>query len=286
MTPQAFRADLHAHTTASDGQFRPGEMVRMAAEAGVNLLAVTDHDTMAALDEARAAAGDCGITFVPGVELSTAGESEVHILAYFVHPGMKRLSQLLHEAREDRRTRGRRFMERFAELGLPYNEQDMGLADGTEVHRPHVARALVRRGYVSSLKESFDRYLAVGRPGYIARRRQESADVVRLIREEGAVPVLAHPGLIRETALKSPERLAQLKEAGLMGIEAYHSRHAPADCQRWDRTARDLGLLVTGGSDFHGVADSHGDIGSMMGKWPAMDADARALLRFSNVYKE
>ena len=279
-----YRADLHAHTTASDGTLRPGDLVRLAAAAGVSLLAVTDHDSLGGLEEAENAAREAGVALIPGVELSTAGESEVHILGYFVRPDMQRLAALLRDAIEDRRSRGLRFIQKFRELGLPFREEDLGLPEGTECHRPHVAQALVRRGYVSSVKEAFDRYLAVGRPGYIPRKRMESEEVVRLLREEGAVPVLAHPGLIRQEALRSPERLTRLKEAGLAGMEAYHIKHTPADCERFDRLARSLGLLVTGGSDFHGPQDSHGELGSMMDKWPTMNTDARAVLAYTGAH--
>ncbi len=283
MKVRPYRPDLHAHTTASDGILSPRQLVQEASQMGVSLLAVTDHDTMKGLPEALSAADEEVIGLIPGIELSTAGEEEVHLLAYFVHPEMKRLSRLLDEISLDRQTRCLKFLERFRSLGVDLHMDDLHIPEGTDCNRPHIGRALVRKGYVSSLSEAFQRYLAVGKPGYIQRIKLESTDVIRLLREEGAVPVLAHPELIRSTALKLPERISILKEAGLQGIEAYHSKHSRSACVYWDGLAREKGLLVTGGSDFHQQGDDHGLLGSAIRWWNTADKDADRLMKLKPV---
>lgn len=275
-------ADLHLHSTASDGVLSPKELVFQAAAAGLNTMALTDHETMAGLRDAREAADRQGIRFIPGLEINTAGEDEVHVLLYFVDEAMDELPRLLSMINRDRRERGEKFLAKFNQLGIPLSREDLRIPPGSFCNRPHVAQALVRRGYVSSIKEAFDRYLAVGRPGYIGRTRLETAEIASMGRRIGAVPVLAHPGLVRKPALVSPEALADLKAAGLMGIEAYHSMHTAAQCSHWESLARGMDLLVTGGSDFHRADDQHGAIGCMLAKWTTVDRDTSLLLEQGN----
>lgn len=277
-----YRADLHLHSTASDGALSPEELVQRGAVAGLNALALTDHETMAGLPAAAAASAGLGIRFIPGVEINTAGEDEVHVLLYFVNENMEELARTLSIINRDRQERGLKFIERFRQLGISLTEQDFRIAPGAFCNRPHVAQALVRLGHASSIKEAFDRYLAVGRPGYIGRTRLGTAEIVRMGRNCGAVPVLAHPGLVRKRALVSNEALQALKAEGLMGIEAFHSMHTSSQCREWEIIARAMGLLVTGGSDYHRDDDQHGPIGCMLGKWTAMHQDTAALLEIGS----
>lgn len=273
-----YRTDLHLHSTASDGALSPERLVQRAVQAGLNVLALTDHETLAGLPAAAYASKNAGVRFIPGVEINTAGEDEMHVLLYFVNETMDELVETLSRINRDRQERGQKFIERFKQLGISLTEQDFKIPPGVFCNRPHVAQALVRLGYVSSIKEAFDRYLAVGKPGYIARTRLETADIVNMARRNGAVPVLAHPGLVRKQALVSIEALKGLQSSGLMGIEAYHSMHSPSQCRDWETLARGMGLLVTGGSDYHRDDDQHGPIGCMLGKWAAAHQDTAALL--------
>jgi predicted metal-dependent phosphoesterase TrpH len=276
------KPDFHAHTTASDGVLSPVQLVREAVLRGLNLLAITDHDTLKGLYEANLSALESGINLINGIEISTAGEDEVHVLGYFVRGDMEELNEATQKMCADRQSRCPKFLARFNELGLPLTLEDLQIPEGTDCNRPHIARALVRKHYVSSVQEAFDRYLAVGRPGYIARLRFETEEIIAMFRREGAVPVLAHPELIIKQTLKSPERIKALKVAGLMGIEAWHSKHSKSACLKWVHTAGELGLLVTGGSDFHQHRDTHGELGSMLTWWENAHEDAVRLLNATN----
>lgn len=273
----ALQADLHMHSTSSDGKLSPEELAGEVLRQNIHTMALTDHETMTGLAAAKAAAAASGIRFIPGVEINTAGEEEVHLLFYFVDPSMQELAEQLAAINLDRQLRAQRFVERFGELGIQLTQEDFQVPEGTFCHRPHVADALVRKGYATSRQEAFQRYLAVGRPGYISRMKLDTIKAIELANRLGLVVVLAHPGLIRNQSLTTAEALKTLKEAGLHGIEAHHANHTPAACAYWDKTARNLGLLVTGGSDFHAFKDSHGLIGSHLNTWHEVNKDIEAL---------
>lgn len=277
-TGKLIKPDLHMHSQASDGAYQPAELAKKVAQAGVNLFALTDHETMLGLNEAQKASEELGLQFIPGVEINTAGHDEVHILFYYVHEGMDALVSQLRLMNEGRETRGFKIIERLNSLGIPITMNDLDIPKGVYCNRPHVAHALVRMGAVSSLKEAFDRFLGIGKPAYVERTRIETLDAIALAREIGAVPVLAHPELIRKPELKSEEAIKKMADAGLMGIEAYHSKHDSASCRKWDQAARSLGLMVTGGSDFHRPSDEHGPIGCILNKWMTSHEDATVLL--------
>lgn len=274
----AYRPDLHMHSTASDGEFTPAQLVSRVAASGVNLFALTDHETMAGLNEAKKASEENGLTFIPGIEINTEGHDEVHVLLYFVHEGMDELVSLCRLINEDRRRRGERLIKRLNELDVAIEMSDVDIPEGTFCNRPHIANALVKLRRVSSFKEAFDRYLAVGKPAYVERTRIKTLDIIAMAKRIGALPVLAHPDLIRRQELRSKEAIAEMAEAGLAGIEAYHSIHDASACRRWEQTARSLGLLVTGGSDFHRPSDQHGPIGCMLEKWTDANRDAALFL--------
>ena len=246
-------------------------------------MALTDHETLAGLELAEKAAAQNDIFFVPCIEINTGGEDEIHLLVYFVHDKMEGLTELLKAVSKDRQNRGSNFVSKFNELGIKLTLEDLQISPGTDCNRLHFARVLVRKGFVSSISEAFDRYLAVGRPAYIPRLRLETSEVIKLARGLGAVPVLAHPELIRKQPLKSLDTIRQLKDAGLMGIEAYHSKHSPTACKHWDHLARSLDLLVTGGSDFHEHQDNHGEIGSQSARWAFIQKDTEQLLYHSKM---
>jgi predicted metal-dependent phosphoesterase TrpH len=240
--------ELHAHTTASDGTLAPAELVARAAAAGLAAIAVTDHDTMAGLEEAVRAGSENRIEVVPGVEISTSyAELEIHLLGYFVDPSWAELARRLASRRDDRDARAKVIVDRLRELGVAITYEDVirEAGDGA-VGRPHVAAALVTRGHVATRQEAFDRWLADGRPAAVPKPEFPFADAVATLLELGAVPIVAHPGL-----LKRPEVVDELPALGIAGIEVRYPKHTPEQVRRLDAFASAHGLLATGGSDFH-----------------------------------
>ena len=242
--------DLHTHTVASDGTYRPSELVAEAARRGVRVLAVTDHDSTDGLAEAIATArAHPPLTIVPGIEINCDVEgAEIHVLGYGMDYEAAWFQDFCREQREERRARVHRTAERLAELGLPIDvERVFALVQEGSAGRPHVARVMVERGYVKTVREAFDRYLASGKPAHVPRRKLAPEDAVRLLRRAGGVPVFAHPGLAERDGL-----IPSMVEAGLMGIECYYSEHSPAQRGTYLDLCRRYDLVATGGSDFHG----------------------------------
>jgi predicted metal-dependent phosphoesterase TrpH len=240
--------DLHTHTTASDGLLTPTELVRQAVTAGLAAIAVTDHDTTAGLPEALAAGAEQGIEVVPGVEISTSHAGlEVHLLGYFVDAGSAEFERLLASRREDRDERAREMVERLRALGV-YIEYEDVLREAARgaVGRPHVAAALLTKGWVQTRQEAFDRWLADGRPAAVPKPVFPLAEAIDLLLGMGAVPVCAHPGL-----LKRPEILEEMPALGLAGVEVFYPKHLPEQQRELLAFARARGLVATGGSDFH-----------------------------------
>ncbi len=249
MPPPAGRADLHNHTTASDGTLSPAEHVKWAASQGLAAVGITDHDTIAGWAEARAAAEEAGIDLVPGCELSTeVGKTEVHILAYYFDPTEPAMADLLRRMRGGRRRRAEEAVAKLHQLGYTEVSLERILARGGEsVGRPHIAAELVELGVVRTIAEAFERFLARGRPAYVPRPKLEPAEAIAIVKGAGGVPVLAHPGLIGDD-----RRVRETIAAGVMGIEAYHTDHSDLQRQFYARWGLDAGLVVTGGTDSHG----------------------------------
>lgn len=245
------RADLHNHTTASDGTLSPSEQVRWAKEQGLAAVGITDHDTIAAWSEAMEAGEALGIEVLPGCELSTEVEkTEIHILAYLFDPEEPEMKALLERMRGGRRARAKAAVERLHALGFTQVSLERVLELGGEsVGRPHLAQAMVEAGMARSLAEAFDRYLVRGKPAYVPRPKLEPAEAIDLVLAAGGVPVIAHPGLIR-----NDHWVRRLLDAGAMGLEAYHSDHSDYQRQFYARWGLDRGLIVTGGTDSHGPA--------------------------------
>lgn len=276
--PKQFSPDLHVHTDASDGQFSPLQVIGLAKEKGVNLLAITDHDTLDGLGKIREQALHTDMDILPGVEISAGGDNEVHILGYGVHESMKRLHALLQDMRREREERVRRMIEKLRTLGMPIDLSEIASPQADSLGRAHIGRAMVKKGLADSIYDAFEKYLSPGRPGFEPRPKRKVSQVVRLLREEGAVPVIAHPGLLKMDPEDLRPLLYEWKDEGLMGLEAYHPAHLPAMTRTWDSLARKCGLLVTGGSDFHGQDGRHLDIGAMLPHWPAANEDVHKLL--------
>ena len=249
--------DLHTHTTASDGRCSPSELVARAAAAGVTVLSVTDHDTVAACEEAGAACAAAGITFVPGIEITAVrDEADVHVLGYFLDPRGAGLRVFLAEQRQRRLDRVGRIIVQLEKLGLKLNADAIlqpGIDHpGTSIGRPAIARALVKAGYVKSSNEAFSAWLSRGRPGFVPREGAAPDRVIRQIHDAGGIASLAHPGLLRHD-----EWIAALASSGLDAIEAYHTSHDEEAIGRYRSVAHRLGLSVSGGSDYH-ADESHG----------------------------
>ncbi len=266
--PRPCWCDLHTHSTASDGRLSPETLVEQAASLGLQALALTDHDTTAGLDTAWTMARQRGLAFIPGLELSTDwGGGECHILGYWLNYRAPALDEWLERFRESRLERGRKMVERLEALGLSISwKRVQELAQGGTVTRPHVAEALLEKGYVASREEAFERYLGLGRPAYVPRHKLSPEEAVQLVRRFHGVPVLAHPVSVE------PERawmdgssplypwpfLERLIRAGLLGLEAYFGMGPPEVWPRLADLAERYGLIVTGGSDFHGFPEDAG----------------------------
>jgi predicted metal-dependent phosphoesterase TrpH len=243
--------DLHMHTTASDGRCTPEELVRAAAAAGCRTIAVTDHDTVASVAAASAAARAEGLGFVPGIEMTAVDEGrDIHILGYFIDTNDAAFDAFLVEQRALRRERVTAMADRLAAIGAPVDLDDVVAAaaeSGRAIGRPAVAAALVAAGHARDVQDAFDRYLAEGRPGHVARTGASPAAIVRWIRRVGGFASIAHPGKYGRDDL-----IPDLAEAGMVAIEVLHPDHSAEDVDRYRAMARALGLAMTGGSDYHG----------------------------------
>lgn len=261
------RIDLHLHTTYSDGSLPPAEVVALAHQAGVSALAITDHDIMDGLPEATDAGRRLGIEVIPGIELSSRyADGELHILGYFLNAQDPVLGERLAQVRANRHARNPQIIAKLNELGLAITYEEVRALAGTDaVGRPHIARVLMNKRHVTSAKEAFDRYLAAGKPAYVPRVLPDPVEAITWIREAGGVPVLAHPLWIPEKTETLHALCRRLKDAGLMGIEVHYSTHKPWQTTQFLELARQLDLLVTGGSDFHGVTKPDIEVGTGRG---------------------
>lgn len=260
--------DLHSHTQASDGMNRPSENVQLAFERGLGALAITDHDTVAGVEEALQAGERLDTVVVPGVEISTmAGGTDIHVLGYYVDHRDALFLERLAELRRTREKRNESIIDKLQELGIELTMKEVieGLGRPLEpdesIGRPHIADALVLKGYALHLRDAFDRYLAQGAAAYVPQPQIHPKEACEWIREAGGVPVLAHPGLYGDDALVREV----IEASAFKGIEVYHSDHGVQDEARYLAMAKEYGFIVTAGSDYHGVRQGqvfHGDIGS------------------------
>ncbi len=256
--------DLHTHSNASDGSLPPVEVVRLARERGLKALALTDHDTIDGLAEAVAAGDKYGVEVIPGVEISARHPGgSMHILGYFLEYKDPLLAQRLAVLKQARKDRNPQIIAKLNALGIPLTIETVERISGQgQMGRPHIARALYEGGYVRSLQEAFDIYLGNEGKAYVGKFRFPPAEAMDMIREAKGVPVLAHPFTL---GLRNPkdlrERLEELKNLGLAGIEVFYPEHSPEQKALYLALARELGLLVTGGSDFHGANKPEVELG-------------------------
>ncbi len=241
--------DLHLHTNASDGVKTPTEVVEFVANTSLRLFSITDHDTTSGLDEAESAALSYpGITFIPGIELSAeVGGNEIHLTCHFIDRHNSEMQSELSALMQDRESKAEQIVDRLRVLGLPVDWEDVvANADGA-IGRPHIARAMLARGYVSSVSDAFTRYLSPGRPAYLSRRKLGGIRALQLVHEAGGVATVAHP----RTVPNVEEVLSILKPHGLAGIEVYAEKYGTDMIDRYSVLADRFGLVKSGGSDYH-----------------------------------
>ncbi len=242
--------DLHVHTNHSDGMFSPEEVIDLARNLDLKGIAITDHDTTSGLQIANEYVENFpGFEVIPGIEFSCVHQGEeVHILGYYINSEDTNIIYITNELKSSRLERGKKMIEKINQLGLDLNIFDIQQFDkGKVLGRPHIARALVSKGYVRNINEAFEKYLKLGAPAYVERYKITIDETINLIKNAGGIPVLAHPGLI-----KNKKILDYCVKSGIQGIEVIHSKHSNSDVSYLIEFAKENNLIITGGSDFHG----------------------------------
>lgn len=246
--------DLHIHTTASDGQYAPAEIINLAKSAQLAMVAVTDHDTVDGISEAKRQAAILGINFVPGVEISTQGTEEIHILGYRIDETTPKLINCCREYNKSRLERGKRICSFLERQGLNVPLQEVRLLAGSgSLGRPHFAAWLQEHGYVSSKQEAFQKYLDT--PEFHAntdRIKPTPQEAIKLIHQSGGIASLAHPGLLKMTLERQGQLISQLKAVGLDAVECFYSKHSDLQTERYLSFVEKFNLNISCGSDFHG----------------------------------
>jgi 3',5'-nucleoside bisphosphate phosphatase len=257
--PLARYVDLHMHSTASDGAVAPAEVVAAAQRVGLSAIALTDHDTVDGIAAAQAAGASLGVRVIAGVELSAVDEgAEIHVLGlHLAHP--EHMTAALDELKEARRDRAKLIVERLNSLGVPVSlEAVYAAADGGAVGRPHIAKALVAGGWARDFRDAFDRWLGNGKPACIEKRTVTFQEAARLIHDAGGLAVYAHPG-----GAASRAELEELASLGLDAVEVRHPSHTVDETVRLSALTNELGLVPSGGSDWHGAQEGYRALGSM-----------------------
>jgi len=246
--------DLHVHTIFSDGDFTPEEVVEVAVSSGVTALAIADHDTIDGLLRGRLAAKKTGLEFFDAIEISVRGNRELHILGYGIDTSNSTLTEKCTEFKQLRHERANRIIEYLICHGINISVGDVKSANGGREHigRPHFASAMVHLGYVSNIREAFDKYLGTPEFDEVERPKPSAQEGIDLILGSGGVPVLAHPALLRLSDEVLNELVLSLKKFGLCGIECHYSMHSAEETYKYQTLAKKYDLIVTGGSDFHG----------------------------------
>ena len=250
--------DLHTHSTASDGTFTPAELVAAAGQADLDAFAITDHDTLQGYEEAAPHASSAGMTLLCGIELSTKLQSPagrpktVHLLGYFFRPPSAEFRDWIHSQQQARHDRNVRLAARLQELGVNITIEEVKAIGRSMAGRPHFAKLMVEKRYVSTTKEAFDKYLDEKAQAYVDKEEPAVAEGIRRIRDGGGIASLAHPVRLHRFGPQEEDLIRQLAKMGLQAIEAYHSDHTDRHEERYQHLARCYALAVTGGSDFHG----------------------------------
>ncbi len=250
--------DLHVHTNASDGEYPADEVIRQASEVGLAAVGIADHDSVDGIDAALEAGEKFCVEVIPGIELSSElGTSEIHVLGYFIDWHDKKLRVLLNIIQDVRKWRARKMVEKLQGLGLDiaYDEVLAEAGDAKAICRPHIARVLLKHGYIEKFQDAFDLYLKSDGPAYVKRYEMSPADAIQTVRRVGGIPVLAHP-----IFAQADEMLPAYVELGLRGLEVYHIKHDESANRRYEELARKYGLLITGGTNSHGSKDPVGTV--------------------------
>jgi predicted metal-dependent phosphoesterase TrpH len=252
------KVDLHLHTTASDGTETPRDVVKKAAESNIRAIAITDHDSVSGIDEALKEGKKHNIEVVPGVEISSyCNDQEIHFLGYYPQIDNFRFLKNLQKMRDDRFSRMQKMIKKLKAIGININFSEVCQeAKESALGRPHLARVLIKKGYVKDFTEAFTKFLGKGKPAYVQRKKLSPAKAITLILKAGGVPVLAHPGLYKNDSL-----IRQFIKDGLRGIEVFHPIHSRWETIRYKLIARYYNLLITGGSDYHGKGEQFSTIG-------------------------
>ncbi len=258
--------DLHTHSLKSDGSMTPAEVVREAKKAGLAAIALSDHDTVDGLPEAIAEGEKIGIEVIPAIEFSVQSKTETHILGYFIDYNNPDLKQMLREVVDLRIERNHVTTQRLNELGFDITlEEVRALAPNNFVGRAHFARVLMDKGYTESVKEGFDKYMSVGKYAYCEKQRLTARDAVELIAKCGGISFLAHPHLTKLPDDELKAFLVELKGYGLCGLEGYYTDYTSEMQQKYQSMAKELGLMISGGTDFHAAMKPHISIGTGLG---------------------
>ncbi len=258
--------DLHTHTTASDGSDSPRELVKLAKEAGLSAVAVTDHDTTDGLAEAMQAGREFEICVIPGMELSAKFERELHIVGLFIDFENENLKQTIAGLKAFRQERNAFTLRKLQELGFALSmEEVQKMATGNVMGRAHFARAMVKRGYVESTKEAFQKYLGNGRPAYSANQMLTPQECIRLIHQSGGLAFLAHCHFLKKEGKDFTDLVDELVSFGLDGLEGFYTEYTPEKQEEYLKVCKDRHLLISGGSDYHGVMKPKISIGKGFG---------------------
>ena len=266
--------DLHCHSTASDGLLAPAELVRRAAANGVDILALTDHDELCGLAEARAQAATLSLRFIDGVEVSiTWGGITIHVVGLNIDPGNPQLQRGLHAIRQGRAERAKKMAQDLARVGIPGSLEGAYayVENPNLIGRTHFARFLAEKRYVSDVKSAFQHYLVSGKPGYVPHQWATLDEALAYIKAGGGIPVVAHPGRYKLTRTEMRKFLGEFRDGGGTGIEVITSSHTPEQFLEYAILAKEFGFLASRGSDFHGPGESRVDLG----KLPNLAADLK-----------
>lgn len=276
--------DLHLHSLYSDGLYSPAALCERAAQAGLTHLALCDHDTLEGLApmglavEAMNAQGETPLTFFPGVEVSTGEGGRIHVLGYGADSESPLLTQWFEGARERRQKRFEQMLSKLTALGISVPRHLLpSPSHHGPVGRAHLARALIQMGVVTTMAQAFDRYLAEGKPIYVPYDHLSAGEAVALLRKAGCVPVLAHPARLPLATAQRPALIQSLQDQGLLGIEVFHPSASRRDVNELYALAKRQGLLVTGGSDFHGDENTAVRVGTLPAGWTTLQEDVAAL---------
>ncbi len=255
--------DLHTHTNCSDGSMTPRELVYHAKQRGLSVIALTDHDTTDGIAEAMQTAREVGLTFIPGVEISTEAQSQVHILGFGIDPESHVLKDSFVKQQEERQINFEKYLVRLAEFGFPMTREEvLFYAPGGHVGRAHYARVMMDKGYASSVKEAFDKYLGIGMPCYIKREVMHPKDAICCVHAAGGLAFFAHPHQTKLPDDRLYALMKELKEAGLDGVEGYYPEYSPEMGEKFRSWAKRLDLMLSGGSDYHCQMKPHIEIGT------------------------